>query len=73
MNIESVKRINEINEAAIMWRYSVIEHFMDDSFFDFIEEYYYVLEETEELDQFLDLYLHRKNSPYYFDKPEEKN
>jgi hypothetical protein len=46
---------------------------MDDSFFDFIEEYYYVLEETEELDQFLDLYLHRKNSPYYFDKPEEKN
>ena len=61
----------KIEKARDDWRLSLISDIMDIEFEEFLWEYWYIIKETEELEQFLDLYINRQNSPYYFDKPEE--
>lgn len=54
-----------------LWKLGLIDTIMSDEFEEWMKEYWYILKETEELEQFLDLYIRRTNSPYYFDKPED--
>lgn len=50
---------------------AIVKLFMDDEFEEWMKEYWYILEETEEIEQVIDLYLHDKYSPYYREKPED--
>lgn len=63
--------ILNIEKALDGWRLSLISDIMDIEFEEFLWEYWYIIKDMDETEQFLDLYIRRKNSPYYFDKPEE--
>ena len=63
--------ILNIEKSLDDWRLSLISDIMDIEFEEFLWEYWYIIKDIEETEHLLDLYIHRKNSPYYFDKPEE--